>query len=88
MNISHLIMTEFELSAKYLKDKKEEIDNSDLSEVFKNLEKLRLPSVHHIALTRLIKDAELFTDENKLELMNAMIEMNKDAIKYLPWFKE
>lgn len=85
MNISHLVETEILNAARTLKNKKEEIDNSDMSDALKILEKLRLPSVHHIILINLIKDAELFTDENKLVLMDAMIEMNKDAIKYHPW---
>lgn len=88
MNISHLVNTELSFSGDYLICEKKKIDHSDLEETSKLIEKLRLPSVYHILLTKLIKDAELMTDENKLELMNQMIEMNNDASKYLPWLQK
>lgn len=88
MNIKHLINTEMELARVFLNNKRNEIDKNDSTEMTKSLEKLQLPNLYEIVLVKLLQQADLMSDENKLELMNGMIYLNNEAVKHLSWMKD
>lgn len=90
MNIKHLIQSEIEFACNYLVSEHDKIKNSKTSKIDKMIDQLNLPTPYYIILTKLLHDASVgsFTDEAKLELMNALIDNNELALKHFPWIEQ